>query len=103
MRCPVCGGATSCPGDPPKGARPIDTEQEYKAFPKGQVPDGWTITHWKMRIVYAVRALPGWEISLCGRMQMSRGNLHGWPQHQWVGQCTYACAVPKASMEHGSR
>lgn len=99
--CPICGGVTTCPGDPPEGARSIDLDREHRRFYRDGVPDGWTEIHWKKRYAFALKPLPGWKILVCGTNTSGRRHQHGWPEHYWVGMCRYACAVPAGEGEDG--
>lgn len=84
-KCPICGGAETCPqGDV---IRTVSKADILEIGAKERVPEGYQVTHWTKRSSLAV---PIWA-TIVGTAQSDRVIAHNPNLRKvWIGQCTYA-------------
>ena len=94
-RCPICGGATTCPEGRYEAIRPPKPE-ESRFIPHDEpIPPGWVVTHVRKRgrYIYKRDGDDGYKLEIVGRAQSDRIYAHYSVAAEWCGQCSYALYV----------
>lgn len=97
-RCPVCGGADTCPEGLYVEVRSARDDEILDLRPGESPGPGWTKTHITSRYHRWVRerGKDGFELERVGSKQRWRVQDH-WPDAEptWVGMCDYAIYVKR--------
>lgn len=100
MRCPICGGASTCPQGQYKEVLEVREEDILRLKPEEKVPAGYRVTHYRKREVYALPLRKTvnnreYRLQLVGSAQRWRVQAHYGILPTWVGMVTYAFwAIP---------
>lgn len=92
-RCPVCGGATTCPEGKYRNVRAAVEDVDTRTIPRhAPVPEGWGVSHLRKhsKIIVRDRDEEGRELHICGSADCWRIQAHYGIEPLWIGQCKYA-------------
>lgn len=97
-RCPVCGGATSCPDGWYEIVKRPTWDDILDISRNQEVPEGYVVVGGNSRRKLAMPVhKDGLELLLTGSMQSERIRAHYGVSGMWVRQVTYAFYVKRRS------